>query len=96
MTIIRIENLIAQPGREDELDEFIRVVIRPAIERAPGNIACIACRQHDNKARFMVFETWNSHEDQQSYSRTIPAETTRHLRLLLASGTSSALYDQLV
>lgn len=95
MTIARIGELIAQPGREEELREFIDTLILPAIERAPGNIACQVYQHHVNKARFMVVETWKRKEDQQSYSLSIPAETTRHMRLLLASGSGSEFFDPL-
>ena len=95
MTIARVSELIAQKGREDELRDFIEVVVRPHVQRSPGSVACLAFRNRENPAKFLIIEEWDSPEAQRAALLATPPEQVRHLRILLASGGSAALYDPL-
>lgn len=95
MTIARVSELIAQKGREDELLDFIEVVVRPNVQRSPGCVSCLAFRNRENPAIFLIIEEWDSPEAQRAALLATPPEQVRHLRILLASGGTAALYDPL-
>jgi quinol monooxygenase YgiN len=95
MSIARINEMFAQKGHEDELSEFIAVVVRPYLERSPGCLSCLSFRSRENPSKFVVIEQWESAESQRASMLATPPEQTRHLRVLLASGGSATLYDPL-
>lgn len=94
MTIGIIEELVAQKGREDEMGEFIEVVVRPRIERSPGNAGCFVYRRQDNPAQFVVIHQWKTTADHKAYLSAIPQEQVNHMRVLLGK-REAVVYDQL-
>lgn len=95
MSIARVSEMIAQKGREEELRDFIEVVVRPNNERSPGFVACLVFRNRENPAKFLIIEEWDNPEAQRAALLDTPPEQVRHLRILLASGGTAALYDPL-
>lgn len=59
MSITRVNEFIAQTGREDELQEYLASIV-PVIEAAEGCLYCQLLQGHDNSARFLIIETWES------------------------------------
>ena len=95
MTIARVSELMAQKGREDELRDFIDVVVRPTVERSPGAVACLVFRNQQNPAKFLIIEEWASPEAQRAAQLATPPDQLRHLRILLAGGEAATFYDPL-
>lgn len=59
MSITRVNEFIAQDGRTEELETYLASII-PVIESAEGCLYCHLLRGHDNPARFLIIETWES------------------------------------
>jgi quinol monooxygenase YgiN len=96
MTIARVSEMIAQKGREDELRDFIDVVVRPTVERSSGAVTCRVFRNREDPAKFLVIEEWESPEAQRGAQLATPPDQMRHLRILLAGGGApAAFYDPL-
>lgn len=57
--ITRVSEFTAQPGREDELADYLASIV-PLIEESDGCLYCHMLQGHDDPSRFMIIETWES------------------------------------
>ena len=55
--ITRINEFIAQPGKQDALRDYLAALV-PIIEECDGCLYCHMLQGYDNNARFLIVETW--------------------------------------
>ena len=84
MTITRINEFHAAPGKADALHAFLSQVIK-VVTQAPGSLGCQLLRQHDDPDRLVIIEQWVSIDAHQAAARLIPPEDIAKVMPLLAS-----------
>lgn len=84
MSITRISEFRARAGKSDELRAFLASIV-PGIASSPGCQSAQLLQSHDDPARFVVIESWESIEAHQASVTNIPAEALASIMPLLDS-----------
>lgn len=92
MSIGRIGEMVAQPGKEAALRAFIERVIVPAIESSEGGQSCQVYQDDSDPTRFMIVEVWDSPEAHQASVKNIKPEEIAEIRTLLADMPPGGYY----
>jgi quinol monooxygenase YgiN len=92
MSVGRIGEIVAQPGKEKALQTFIQTVIVPAIEASEGGQSCQVYQNQSDPARFMIVEVWDSIEAHQASVKNITPEEIAEIKTLLADMPPGAYY----
>ncbi|HLJ81331.1 MAG TPA: antibiotic biosynthesis monooxygenase family protein [Ktedonobacterales bacterium] len=84
MSVTRISEFRARAGKSDELRAFL-VSIVPGIASSPGCQSAQLLQGHDDPARFVVIEVWDSMDAHQASVKNIPPEAVTSIMPLLDS-----------
>lgn len=82
MSVTRITEFRARAAQNDALRAFLAPIV-PGIAASPGCESCRLLQGHDDPARFLVIEVWESAEAHQASARAIPPKQLTHVRELL-------------
>lgn len=85
MSVTRINDFRAKEGKIDALRAFLKQTI-PSIASSRGCVSCQLLQSHDNPARFVVLEVWDSIESHKAAVKGIQPEmfmTVMELLVLL-------------
>ena len=93
MSVTRINDFRAKEGKADELRGFLGQVI-PNIAASPGCLSCKLLQSHDNPARFVVLEAWDSMESHKSAVKAIPPEMFMTVMELLDGRPSGEYFHE--
>ena len=91
MTITRINQFEAKPGKEQALFAFLQSVIAD-IEHCAGCRSCRLLRSTDDPAHLAIIEEWDSIDDHQRAARAIPPEKMSEAMALFATPPSGRYY----
>lgn len=94
MSIARIGETQARPESIQQLREFLRSIM-PLIRSSKGCESVQLFQSHDDAAKFLMVEVWDSVESHQASVKNIPQEKLGEIRSLLA-GSPSGSYFHLV
>ncbi len=94
MSIARIGETQAGPKSIEDLREFLRSIM-PLIRSSKGCESVQLFQSHDDPAKFLMVEVWDSVESHQASVKNIPPEKLGEIRSLLA-GSPSGSYFHLV
>ena len=92
MTVTRINQFEAKPGKEQALFAFLQSVIG-VIERCPGCRSCRLLRSTDDPAQLAIIEEWDSIDDHQRAASAIPPEKMSEAMALFARPPSGRYYS---
>jgi len=92
MSVGRIGEMVAQAGKEKELQAFIQTVVVPAIKASAGGQACQVYQNQSDPTRFMIVEMWDSIEAHQASVKNIKPEAMAKVKTLLADMPPGAYY----
>lgn len=92
MSIARIGEFRGNPGRIDELKEFLLSII-PLIKSSPGCQSAQLYQSQEDLTRFTMIEIWDSNESHQASVKNIPPEKLAEIRPLLDSAPSGSYYE---
>ena len=94
MSLTRIGEVRAKPELTEALRDFL-ISILPIIKSSQGCESVTLYRSHDDSARFIITEIWDSLESHQASVKNIPPEKLAEIRPLLATAPSGSYYDVL-
>jgi quinol monooxygenase YgiN len=92
MTITRINQFEAQPGKEGQLHQFLQSVIA-IIQTCPGAISVRLLRSVEHAAEFAIIEEWEDVASHRQAASAIPAEKMAEAVALFAKAPSGAYYQ---
>lgn len=92
MSITRINEFQAQPGKAGDLRELIGSFL-PMIESSAGCLTCRLLQSTAEPERIVVLESWESVEAHQAATREIPPETLEAAMALLAGPPRGDYYS---
>lgn len=92
MSVTRINQFLALPGREKNLEQQLGTVI-PVIESAAGCLSCQLLRSRKDPARFIVIEVWDDVEAHQESLATIRPDVFEAMKMHLAAPPTGEYYD---
>lgn len=91
MSISRIGDMQAKPGRAEELRDFL-ISILPMIRSAEGCESVQLYQSEENPSKFIMIEVWESMDSHQASVKNIPAEKLGEIRPLLATSPSGGYF----
>ena len=94
MSVTRIGEVQAKPELTQALHDFL-ISILPMIKSSQGCESVILYQSHDDPARFIITEIWDSIESHQASVKNIPPEKLGEIRPLLANAPSGSYFDVL-
>ena len=92
MSIYRIGETHAKPELIGELREFL-MSIAPMIKLSHGCEAVQLYQSHEDPAKFIMIETWDTLESHQTSVKNIPPEMLEQIRPLLATSPSGGYFE---
>lgn len=93
MSVIRVGDCRAKAGQEAAVAEFVKKVIVAGVKTSPGCLDCYAWQSHDDPARFMIVEIWDSVAAHANAVMQIDPADIARFREIVAEMTSSGYYD---
>ena len=93
MSIIRINEFRAKDGKAEELRTFLARLV-PIIAALPGCESCRLLQNHDESARFVVLEIWESIGAHQAAVKDIPPEPLAEVMTLLDGRPTGGYYHE--
>ena len=91
MSISRIGDVQAKPGRAEELRDFLGSIL-PMIRSAEGCESVQLYQSAEDPSKFIMIEVWDSIESHQASVKNIPAEKLGEIRPLLATSPSGGYF----
>lgn len=91
MSIARIGETQARPESIEALREFLRSIM-PLIRSAQGCKSVQLFQSHDDPAKFLMVEVWDSVESHQASVKKIPTEKLEQIGSLLAVSPSGSYF----
>lgn len=92
MSITRINDFRALPGRETALREFLASIIG-FVKSAPGCQGCELLADSEDKAHLVIVETWDSGAAHQASVSRIPSGKIDEVRGLIAEPPKGRYYE---
>lgn len=92
MSIVRINQFQAQPGKGKDLEELLTTFL-PSIKSSQGCESCQLLRSNDNIERFVVLEVWDSLDSHKASVRDIPAGQIETLMKIVAGPPKGGYYQ---
>ena len=94
MSLTRIGEVRAKPELTEALRNFL-ISILPIIKSSQGCASVTLYQSHDDPARFIITEIWDSIESHRASVKNIPPEKLTEIRQLLTNAPSGSYYDVL-
>jgi quinol monooxygenase YgiN len=93
MSIVRLGEIQAQPGKGAALLALLEKYFVPGIEASAGWQAYQILRRQDEPERITIVEVWESGEAHRASAQAIPPEALADVRALIAAPPSGAYYE---
>lgn len=94
MSITRLSEFRAQAGKIGELRAFLQSIV-PGIVSSDGCLSCQLLQGHDNSARFLMVEVWESIEAHQASLKNVAPEAFARVMELLDGSPRGGYFDTL-
>jgi len=92
MSIVRINQFQAQPGKGKDLEELLTTFL-PSIKAAQGCESCQLLRSNENLDRLVMLEVWDSLDSHKASVREIPPAQITTLMKLVAGPPKGGYYQ---
>jgi len=92
MSITRINEFQAKPGRSDSLRDFLSSIM-PLIESLEGCQSCQLLQSLDDPNRMVIIEVWDSVEARKASVKNIPPGSFEKMMKLLAGPPKREYYS---
>ena len=91
MSVTRINEFHAGPGRSDALCDFLKSIIGMVVS-SPGCLACELLVDSEDASQLVILETWDSIAAHQAAAKIIPPEKIAEVMPLLAEPVIGRYY----
>jgi len=95
MSVVRINEFQALEARGDDLREQLRSIL-PTIRQSEGCLSCQLFESEAESLKFIIIETWTSHDAHRLAVIRIPSDELRRTMTLLADVPKGAFYKDIV
>jgi quinol monooxygenase YgiN len=92
MSITRINEFQAKPGRGDSLREFLSSIM-PLIESLDGCQSCQLLQSLDDSHRMVIIEVWDSVEARKASIQNVPLGNFEEMMKILAGPPKREYYS---
>ncbi len=91
--IARVAEIIAKPGKTEELCQLLEQKVTPLVKRRPGFVEKITLTLGGESRFVLVISFWNSIEDADSHHRQLFPKIVRMMEPFVEKGPSVRMFE---